>query len=121
MHENRETSELSELGRGTDRPEKAECRATGTNGKEESDRAIIPMNQPNKGSLMGREPSAEVGEGRERTKENIGQAHTNPTQGGGKGVSQGLSGVRQAARSKKGERFTALLHHLTLKLLRASF
>jgi retron-type reverse transcriptase len=36
-------------------------------------------------------------------------------------VSQGLSGVRQAARERKQERFTALLHHLTVGLLRDSF
>jgi len=36
-------------------------------------------------------------------------------------VSQGLSGVRQAARERKQERFTALLHHLTVTLLRDSF
>ena len=65
--------------------------------------------------------NAEAGEGRAQTKENIGQNHTNPTQGGKKGVSQGLAGVRQAARERKGERFTALLHHLTPELLRASF
>ena len=65
--------------------------------------------------------NAEAGEGREQTKENISQAHTNPTQRGEKGVSQGLAGVRQAARAEKGERFTALLHHLTPELLRESF
>ena len=36
-------------------------------------------------------------------------------------MSQGLAGVRQAARARKEERFTALLHHLTRELLRASF
>jgi len=36
-------------------------------------------------------------------------------------VSQGLRGVRQAAQDRKQERFTALLHHLTVDLLRASF
>jgi len=65
--------------------------------------------------------NAEAGEGRAQTKENIGQTHTSPTQGGNKGVSQGLAGVRQAARERKGERFTALLHHLTTELLRESF
>ena len=65
--------------------------------------------------------NAEAGEGRAQTKENISQTHTNPTQGGKKGVSQGLAGVRQAARERKGERFTALLHHLTPELLRDSF
>jgi RNA-directed DNA polymerase len=65
--------------------------------------------------------NAEAGEGRAQTKENIGQNHTNPTQGRAKGVSQGLAGVRQAARERKGERFTALLHHLTPELMLASF
>ena len=91
------------------------------NGAEESDCAIVPMNQPNKGEPSKGGLSAEVGEGRVRTKENISQTHTNPTQRGKKGVSQGLAGVRRAARERKGERFTALLHHLTPELLRASF
>jgi RNA-directed DNA polymerase len=39
----------------------------------------------------------------------------------GKGVSQGLAGVRQAARENKEMKFTALLHHLTIDLLRESF
>ena len=121
MDENRETSELSAHESGADRPEKAESRTTGVNGTEESDCAIVPVNQPNKGEPSEGGLSAEVGEERVRTKENISQTHTNPTQGGEKGVSQGLAGVRQAARARKGERFTALLHHLTPELLRASF
>jgi retron-type reverse transcriptase len=36
-------------------------------------------------------------------------------------MSLGLNGVRQAARERKQERFTALLHHVTLNLLRDSF
>jgi len=36
-------------------------------------------------------------------------------------VSQGLAGVRKAARENKEMRFTALLHHLTVDLLRESF
>ena len=121
MHENRETSELSARGSGADRPEKANCRKTGANRAEESDCAVVPMNEPNKGEPSKEGLTAEVGEGRARTKENDCQAHTNPTQGGKKGVSQGLAGVRQAAKASKGERFTALLHHLTPELLQASF
>jgi hypothetical protein len=34
---------------------------------------------------------------------------------------QGLHGVRQAARNRKQERFTAVLHHLNVGLLRDSF
>lgn len=79
------------------------------------------MNQPNKGEKMEGNSNTEAGEERAQAKENIGQNHTNPTQGGAKGVSQGLAGVRKAAREKKGERFTALLHHLTPELLQASY
>ena len=38
-----------------------------------------------------------------------------------KRMSQGLSGVRRAASAGKQERFTTLLHHLSLNLLRDSF
>jgi group II intron reverse transcriptase/maturase len=64
--------------------------------------------------------SAEIGEGRARVKENIAESPTRPTQSG-KRVSQGLSGVRQVARERREERFTALLHHLSIDLLRAGF
>ena len=83
---------------------------------EESDRAILPMNQPN-----NEDPSSmDVGEGRAWAKENIVQSDTSPTQSG-KRVSQGLSGVRKAAKVRKQERLTALLHHLNVGLLRDSF
>jgi hypothetical protein len=36
-------------------------------------------------------------------------------------MSQGLDGVRQAARERKQERFTALLHHVSVEVLRDSF
>jgi hypothetical protein len=59
---------------------------------EKSDRAIVPMNQPNKEE----QPSAEVGEGRARTVENVAEANTSPTQSGER-VSHGLGDVREAA------------------------
>src|SRR6202034_3506891 len=43
-----------------------------------------------------------------------------PTQSGER-VSQGRAGVRQAAKERRKERFTALLHHVTVDFLRASF
>jgi retron-type reverse transcriptase len=61
-----------------------------------------------------------MGEGRAPAKENIAQFNTSPTQSG-EHVSQGLRGVRLAARERKQERFTALLHHLSIDLLRDSF
>jgi len=86
------------------------------NVQEKSDSAVVPVNQSNN---EGR-PSAEVGEGRAQTKENIVQSNIRPTQSGER-VSQGLAGVRKAARERKQERFTALLHHLSVALLRDSF
>jgi group II intron reverse transcriptase/maturase len=86
------------------------------NAVEESDRTIVPMKQPNK-TANG---VAEAAEGRVRTKKNVDQPDTRPTQGGER-VSQGLGGVRQAARERKQERFTALLHHLDVDLLRESY
>ena len=45
------------------------------------------------------------------------EPNTQPTQSGER-VSQGLNGVRERARKNKQERFTALLHHVTVDLLR---
>jgi group II intron reverse transcriptase/maturase len=86
------------------------------NVQEKSDSAVVPVNQLNNEG----KPSAEVGEGRAQIKENIVQSNTRPTQSGER-VSQGLAGVRKAARERKHERFTALLHHLNVALLRDSF
>src|SRR5437763_10229418 len=36
-------------------------------------------------------------------------------------MSQGLNGVRERARKNKAERFTALLHHVSVELLRESY
>jgi len=63
---------------------------------------------------------AENEEGRPLIKENTVQSCTYPTQSGER-VSQGLGGVRKAARENKERQFTALLHHVTVALLRESF
>jgi RNA-directed DNA polymerase len=65
-------------------------------------------------------PAAEWVEPRAGTKGNTGQPHTRRTQSRGS-VSQGLDRVRNAARQRKKEKFTALLHHVTIDLLRESF
>jgi RNA-directed DNA polymerase len=116
MHENRETSRAPRSSQDRGRSEQAQSRTSDMHAVEESDRATVPMNQPNKEG----QPSAEVGEGRARAKENIVRSHTSPTQSGER-VSQGLGGVREAAQRRKQERFTALLHHVTIDLLRDSF
>ena len=91
MHENRETSGAPRLERERGRSAKAQSRNADADALEESDRAILSMNQANKEERS----SAEFGEKRARAKENIIQSNTSPTQSGER-VSQGLNGVREA-------------------------
>jgi RNA-directed DNA polymerase len=116
MHENRETSTSTGCNQQPSPAGEGRSRTTRVHDVEESDRSVVPVNQPNKVE----QSAAEVGEGRERIKENTSPSHTLSTQGE-IGVSQGRRGVREAAREWKRERFTALLHHLTVGLLRESF
>jgi len=74
------------------------------------------MNHSNKDG----KPSAEGEEGRPLIKENTHQSNTPSTQSEIR-VSQGLAGVRKAAKERKEMKFTALLHHLTVGLLWESF
>lgn len=82
----------------------------------ESDGRTVPTKCPNKGG----KPLAEGMEGRQPTKENIGQATAPRTQSRISELSD-LHGVRKAARKDKRTRFTALLHHVTVNLLRDGF
>jgi len=82
MHENREISSAPwphDQGRSA----KAMNRTADTHGLEKSDCAVVPVNRSNKEA----QASAESGEGRAQTKENIVQSHKLPTQSG-KGLSQ---------------------------------
>src|SRR5450756_1534108 len=117
MHENRET--LLPTARVSGSPAgEGESRTSGMHGSEESDHAVVPMKPSNKAT--GKSPAAaEMVEGRARTKENVQQARAVPAQDGA-AASQGLKGVRKAARERKQERFTTLLHHLTVDMLRDS-
>src|SRR6202044_2853271 len=115
MHENREISSApSPLDEG--RSAKASGRTADVHVLEKSDCAVVPVNLPNKAAIA----AAEVGEGRAQMKEKIGQPRMLPKQRGNR-MSQGLDCVRKAARERKQERFTFLLHHVTTSLLRDSF
>ena len=83
---------------------------------EKSDSAIVAVKPPNKAGL----PVAEAVEPRAGAKGNADQQSTHRTQSR-KRVTQALSRVRQAARRRKKERFTALLHHLNVDTLRTAF
>ena len=102
-----------------DRSGKDLIRNPGTHVREESDRVAVSENRPNQAEARAGE-AAEGGERRTRAKENTGQASTVSTQSG-RAVSPGLERVRRKAKEDKGARFTALLHHVTVELLEASF
>ncbi len=85
-------------------------------GSEKSDSAIRAMKPANKAASA----AAEWAEQRAGTKGNTGQSRTRRTQSRGS-VSLGLDRVRQAARRRTKERFTTLLHHVTVDLLRDAF
>ena len=82
----------------------------------ESYNGIRPAKQPNKSGI----PPAEAVEERPLTKENAGQPNPcwTPSQESGH---SGLDRVREAARKNGKARFTALLHHATVDLLRVSY
>src|SRR3954451_5637503 len=82
----------------------------------ESYSGVVPAKQPNKG---GR-PSAEAVEERPLAKENTEQSNQCRTQRRESGPS-GLGRVREVAKKDKKVRFTALLHHVTIDLLRDSY
>ena len=115
MHENRETSETSVAQPGSRSAGEGESRTARMHAAEESHSGIVPMNHSNKDEP----PLAESEEGRPLIKENAGRSSTHLTQSR-VSVSQGLAGVRKAAKENKGK-FTALLHHMNTDLLRESF
>ena len=84
--------------------------------QEKSDSAIVAVKRPNKTGTS----VAEAVEPRAGTKGNAGQQNTYRTQARDR-VAQALNRVRQAARQRKKERFTALLHHVNVETLRLAF
>ena len=85
-------------------------------GREKSDLAIVAMKPTNKAG----QPAAEPVERRARAKGNADRQSTRRAQGR-ESVSQALGRIRQAARQRTKERFTALFHHISPALLRLAF
>jgi RNA-directed DNA polymerase len=85
-------------------------------GGEKSDPAILATKPTNKTG----QPAAESVERRAGTEGNASQQSTRRAQDR-ESVSQALERVRQAARQRKKERFTALFHHLGPEMLRTAF
>jgi RNA-directed DNA polymerase len=86
------------------------------NGSEKSDPVIVASSSPNK---PGR-PGAEAGEPRAGAEGKAGQHDTHRALNRGR-VTQALDRVRQAAKERREERFTALLHHVNPDSLREAF
>jgi hypothetical protein len=87
-----------------------------THGNGESYSGIVPTKRSNE----GRGGSKEIVEGRPLTKENAEEPTPCRTPSRESG-SSGLDRVRQAAKGDKKLRFTALLHHVNIDLLRSNY
>ena len=118
MCENREALRTPALDGGVGRSKKANGRNVDMHVCGESDGLVVPTKGANKAGVYAL--AAESAEERRATKGNAPQAHSRRTQSRGC-ESQGLWRVRQAARRDRQMRFTALLHHVTPELLRASY
>src|SRR5712691_8765165 len=93
--------------------------------REKSDPAIVAGKPTNKADANvhakhGVADAAEPVEPRSGAEGNASEQSTHRTQGRER-VSQALDRVRQAARQRKKEKFTALFHHINIDLLRMAF
>src|SRR5262245_12415771 len=86
------------------------------NGRGKSDSAIVAERPTNKAGRPAEEPE----ERRAETEGNAVQQSTRRAQNR-ESVSQALDRIRQAARQRKKEKFTALLHHISPEHLEAAF
>jgi len=85
-------------------------------GHEKSDPATVAKKLPNNAG----QPAAEAVERKAGTKGNAGQQNTLRAQNRER-VTQELDRVRKAARQRKKEKFTALLHHISVETLEVAF
>src|SRR5437899_3792081 len=83
---------------------------------EKSDPAIVAVKPTNKAG----QPAAELAEPRAGAEGNVSQQSTGRAQYRGT-VSQALARIRQAARQRKKEKFTALFHHVSIAHLAEAF
>src|SRR5438132_5803362 len=95
-------------------------------GRGKSDSAIVAVKPANKAAAASAEESAagavvaEPVEPRVGTKGNANQQSTHRAQSRAS-VSQALERIRKVARERKKEKFTALLHHISISLLGEAF
>jgi RNA-directed DNA polymerase len=86
------------------------------NGQEKSDPAIVAVKSANEAG----QPDEERMERRVGAEGNAGLPHTVRAQHR-EAVSPGLARIRQAAKDRKGEKFTTLLHHIDVDLLEQAY
>jgi RNA-directed DNA polymerase len=116
VHENREVPAVSGAVPHPDRSGKVCGRNPDKHVAGKSYTGVVPMKEPNEA-----EGSAEeVPEGRPVTEGKTVEAPATRTQGRGE-ASSGLGRIRTAARRDRRQRFTSLLHHITVDLLRDSY
>ncbi len=85
-------------------------------GRGKSDEAIVAAKPANKAERS----AMELVERRAEAEGNAGQSNTGRMRSRGS-VTQGLERIRQAARERKKERFTSLLHHISIDMLGEAF
>ena len=88
--------------------------------REKSHSAIVAAKPTNKADATSVAYAAESVEPRAGTKRNAEEQSTHRTQGRER-VTQALDRVRQAARQRREEKFTALFHHLSVDLFQEAF
>src|ERR687892_550589 len=86
-------------------------------GRGTSDSAVVAVKPTNKADRSAAEPV----EPRAETKGNCEPAKHASGAVSDSGVSQALERIRRVARERKGEKFTALFHHLSIDLLAEAF
>ena len=118
MCENRESLHLFSEDGADERVGKDRVRNPAMDGCRKSDSSIVPAKQPNKDPESG---TGEAVEGRGLAEGKAVQQNTSRTQGRIKDVPNALDRIRQAAIGNKEQRFTALLHHITVERLRTAF
>lgn len=119
LRENRETLEAPPADSVGGPPEKAQPKSGGVPSRE-SDESVIPAKRANNAPEVV-PGAAESVEERGSTKGNTEKTRLVSDTAPVKRRGMGLLGVRMAAQRDKEVRFTALLHHVTPELLRASY
>src|SRR5262245_29934848 len=85
-------------------------------GREKSDSAIVAGKPTNKATTVAAEPvERRAGAEAHASQQSTGRAQNRTT------VSQALERIRKVAKESKKERFTALLHHVSIDLLDEAF